>query len=82
VLTGHYAYANASKASFRLTKEMLMDNWDKYMTEAQGVSDPSRNGVADPSRSGKFYFKNFWAPRKNHFETHTEQAVFKGKKAQ
>jgi NADH-quinone oxidoreductase subunit I len=71
VLTGHYAYADAAKESFHLTKERLMDNWDKYMTEEDGVSNPSRNG--------KFYFRNFWAPRKSHFETPAEQAVFKGK---
>ncbi|MBF0319572.1 MAG: NADH-quinone oxidoreductase subunit NuoI [Nitrospirae bacterium] len=74
VLTGHYEYADASKASFRLTKEMLMDNWDKYMTEETGIINPARNG--------KYYFNNFWAPRKNHFETSANQAVFKGKKAQ
>lgn len=64
VLTGHYEYANAAKDSFLLTKEKLMDNWDKYMTDEKG----------------KFYFKNFWAPRKNHFETPADQAVFKGKR--
>ncbi|MBF0486832.1 MAG: NADH-quinone oxidoreductase subunit NuoI [Nitrospirae bacterium] len=62
VLTGHYEYADSSKESFRLTKEKLMDNWDKYMTDEKG----------------KFYFKNFWAPRKSHFETPPDQAVFKG----
>lgn len=64
VLTGHYEYSDSARESFLLTKEQLMDNWDKYMTDEKG----------------KFYFKHFWVPRRSHFETSDDQAVFRGKR--
>lgn len=51
VLTDHFEYSDYSREAFYYTKEMLLDNWDKYM--------------AGPK--GKEYFKKFWGPKSEDF---------------
>ncbi len=51
VLTDHFEYSDYSREAFYYTKEMLLDNWDKYM--------------AGPK--GKEYFKKFWRPKSEDF---------------
>lgn len=63
VLTEHYEYSNYSREAFYMNKEMLLDNWDKYM----GIE------------KNKEYFKKFWHPNTEDFKSHKDQAVFMGK---
>lgn len=63
VLTEHYEYAGYNKADFKMTKEKLLENWDKYMTGDKGTE----------------YFKRFWGPRADDFKTPENQAVFRGR---
>ena len=63
VLTKHYEYANYSKEALYMTKEKLLKNWDDYMSE----------------EDAKVYFKKFWAPRDEDFETYEDQPVFRHK---
>lgn len=61
-LTEHYEYADYSREALYMTKEKLMSNWEKYL----------------PGKKEQEYFKRFWGPRPEDFETHEDQAVFRG----
>jgi len=62
-LTPHYAYADYSREAFYYNKEMLLDNWDKYL----------------PGDKGRLYLKNYWNhPNSKDFTAHDDQAVFRG----
>lgn len=52
VMTEHYEYSSYRREDFYHTKEMLLDNWDKFMGE----------------RKGDNYFRNFWRPLSSDFE--------------
>jgi NADH-quinone oxidoreductase subunit I len=65
VLTPHFEYSGFTREEFLMTKEKLLDNWDKYMA----------------GEKGERYFERFWNPREGHFIAHEGQAVFKGKKS-
>jgi NADH-quinone oxidoreductase subunit I len=60
VLTEHYEYAGCTREEFRMTKEKLLDNWDKYMADDKGSE----------------YFKKFWHPVSNDLKSNNGQAVF------
>lgn len=62
VLTQHYEYSNYSRDVFYMTKEKLLENYDRYM----GVE------------KDREYFKKFWHPTIDDFGTPADQAVFKG----
>lgn len=64
VLTGHYEYSNYSRDVFYMTKEKLLENYDKHM-------GPEKD---------REYFKKFWHPTSDDFGTPEGQAVFKGKR--
>ncbi|HET6515938.1 MAG TPA: NADH-quinone oxidoreductase subunit NuoI [Thermodesulfovibrionales bacterium] len=61
VLTEHYEYADYTREAFFMTKEKLLDNWDRYM-------GPKKNME---------YFKKFWHPRTADFGSSEAQAVFR-----
>lgn len=46
-LTDHFEYSNYKREDFYYTKEMLLENWDKYMAGAKGFE----------------YLEKFWRPR-------------------
>ena len=50
-LTEHYEYSDYDRKAFYYTKEMLLGNWDKYMSGAKG----------------KTYFEKFWGPKSEDF---------------
>lgn len=60
VLTGHYAYAAGNREELYMTKEMLLENYDKYMAGTKGDE----------------YLKRFWRPLAEDFIEHEDQAVF------
>lgn len=65
-LTEHFEYADYDRESFYMTKEKLLENWDKYMAGEKGDQ----------------YFKRFWYPATESYKkTYQGQAVFKGKAA-
>jgi NADH-quinone oxidoreductase chain I len=64
VLTEHYEYSDYSRDAFYMTKEKLLDNWDKYM-------GPEKD---------REYFKKFWHPTLDDFGTPGNQALFRGKR--
>lgn len=64
-LTEHYECSDYSRDALYMTKEKLLDNWDKYMA----------------GDKGKEYFKKFYHPTKADYSTYEGQAVFKGKPA-
>jgi NADH-quinone oxidoreductase subunit I len=66
VMTKHYEYADYSKEALFMTKEKLLKNWDNYVSE----------------EDAKVYFKKFWAPREEDFESHEGQAVFRNNRQQ
>ncbi len=51
VLTDHYEYASYNRDDFYYTKEMLLENWDKYMAGDKGVE----------------YLEKFWRPKSSDF---------------
>jgi len=51
VLTDHFEYSGYTRGEFYYTKEMLLANWDKYMSGDKGMN----------------YIKNFWRPRSGDF---------------
>ncbi len=65
VLTEHYEYSDYSREALYMTKERLLENWDRYMTGEKGIE----------------YFERFWRPKSEDFMAHDDQAVFSGKKA-
>ncbi|MBF0343096.1 MAG: NADH-quinone oxidoreductase subunit I [Nitrospirae bacterium] len=65
VLTEHYEYSDYSREAFFMTKDTLLDNWDKYMEGPKG----------------RYYLEHFWRPKLEDFCTPHEQAIFKPKAA-
>ncbi|MHB8881483.1 MAG: NADH-quinone oxidoreductase subunit NuoI [Thermodesulfovibrionales bacterium] len=59
-LSEHYEYADYTKGSFYMTKEKLLENWDKYFA----------------GEKGKRYYREFWRPRAEDFQGHDDQAMF------
>jgi NADH-quinone oxidoreductase subunit I len=47
VLTDHYEYSGYTREEFYYTKEMLLENWDKYMANSKGFD----------------YLDRFWGPK-------------------
>lgn len=47
MLTGHYEYSDYSREALYFTKERLLSNWDRFMSEEKGEE----------------YFKKFWRPK-------------------
>jgi NADH-quinone oxidoreductase subunit I len=50
-LTDHFEYSNYKREDFYYTKEMLLENWDKYM----------------PGEKGLDYLDRFWGPKSADF---------------
>ena len=59
-LSEHYEYSGYTREEFYMTKEKLLDNWDKYFT----------------GDKGKRYYENFWRPKSEDFIAHEDQAMF------
>jgi len=59
-LSEHYEYSGYTREEFYMTKEKLLDNWDKYFT----------------GDKGKRYYENFWRPKAEDFIAHEDQAMF------
>jgi NADH-quinone oxidoreductase chain I len=59
-LSEHYEYSNYSRKDFYMTKDKLLDNWDKYF--------------AGPK--GERYFRDFWQPKSENFTGSEGQAMF------
>ena len=57
VLTENYEYSEYSKELLLMNKEKLLANWDKYM----------------PGNKGEYFFKKFWRPMSEDFETPAHQ---------
>lgn len=53
-LTDHFEYSNYKREDFYYTKEMLLENWDKYM----------------PGEKGLDYLDRFWRPKSADFPAH------------
>jgi NADH-quinone oxidoreductase chain I len=64
VLTENYEYSDYSREALYMTKDKLLSNWDKYMG----------------GKKGEEYFKRFWRPMSEDFETPPNQASFKGRR--
>jgi NADH-quinone oxidoreductase subunit I len=62
-LTEHYEYADYSREALYMTKEKLLDNWDKFMAGEKGTQ----------------YFEKFYHPTAADFTSYEGQAVFRGK---
>lgn len=60
-LTEHFEYADYSRDAFYMTKEKLLENYDKYMGWEKD----------------KEYFRRFWHPVASDFTGHEGQAVFR-----
>jgi NADH-quinone oxidoreductase subunit I len=63
VLTEHYEYSGYTREEFIMTKERLLENWDKYMA----------------GEKGREYLENYWRPMLEDFKQHEAQAVGRGK---
>ncbi len=61
VLTEHYEYSGYTRDELYMTKEQLLENWDRYME----------------GEKGRIYFERFWGPKVESFGTPKEQALFK-----
>lgn len=59
-LSEHYEYSGYTREEFYMTKEKLLDNWDKYFAGKKGID----------------YFENFWRPRTSDFGSYEGQAEF------
>lgn len=62
-LTDNYEYSDYSREALYMTREKLLDNWDRFMAGAKGDE----------------YFKKFWTPKLQDFRAHDDQAVFRPK---
>lgn len=62
-LSDQYEYADYSREALYMTKEKLLDNWDKYMAGPKGEA----------------YFRDFWHPTANDFRAYEGQPVFNHK---
>lgn len=60
-MSEHYEYSSFSRDEFYMTKEKLLENWDKYF----------------PGEKGKKYFEKFWHPLKQDFVAYEGQAIFR-----
>jgi NADH-quinone oxidoreductase chain I len=62
-LSEHFEYASDSREFFHMTKERLLENWDKYMAGPRGEE----------------YFKRFWHPTTADYNPpEGQQALFRG----
>lgn len=61
VLTRHYEYSGYHKEEFYMTKEKLLENWDRYMGEEEG----------------RLYFERFWKPKVSDFGKTDGQTMFR-----
>lgn len=61
-LTENYEYSDYTREALLMTKEKLLNNWDKYM----------------PGNKGVEYYKRFWRPMSEDFETPPGQAKGRG----
>jgi NADH-quinone oxidoreductase subunit I len=61
VLTEHYEYSDYTREAFWMTKEKLLENWDRHMA----------------GEKGKEYLKKFWFPKSEAFKAYEGQAVFR-----
>jgi NADH-quinone oxidoreductase subunit I len=52
-LTEHFEYSGYTREEFYYTKEMLLENWDKYMAGEKGIE----------------YLERFWGPKSVDFGT-------------
>ena len=59
-LSEHYEYSGYTREEFYMTKEKLLDNWDKYFT----------------AEKGERYYRDFWRPKSEDFIAHEGQAMF------
>lgn len=59
-LSEHYEYANYKREAFYMTKEKLLENWDRYF----------------PGEKGIRYYQDFWKPQSEDFKAHVGQALF------
>ncbi|MEW6108186.1 MAG: NADH-quinone oxidoreductase subunit I [Nitrospirota bacterium] len=59
-LSEHYEYSSYSRDVLYMTKEKLLENWDKYFAGEKGLR----------------YFRDFWRPKSEDFHGHEGQAVF------
>ena len=62
VLTEHYEYSGYTREEFIMTKEQLLENWDKYM----------------PGEKGREYLEKYWRPMVSDFKQHEAQAMWRG----
>lgn len=60
-LSEHYEYSDYTRDSFYMTKEKLLENWEKYFA----------------GEKGKVYFKKFWRPKTEDIDgSYEDQAMF------
>lgn len=59
-LSEHYEYSDYSRDAFYMTKEKLLENWDKYFA----------------GEKGKRYYRDFWRPKSEDFQGYETQAMF------
>jgi NADH-quinone oxidoreductase subunit I len=59
-LSEHYEYSNYQRGAFYMTREKLLENWDKYFGGEKGAR----------------YFKDFWRPLTEDIRGNPEQAMF------
>jgi NADH-quinone oxidoreductase subunit I len=62
-LTENYEYSDYKKENLLMTKDKLSSNWDKFMA----------------GKKGEEYFKKFWRPLSEDFETPPGQSSLRGK---
>lgn len=60
VLTERFDYPEYERESLYYTKDSLLNNWDKYITEEHK----------------KTYFEKFWGPKSGYYTENENQAVF------
>ena len=65
VLTDNYEYSDYSRGALYMTKEKLLDNWDRLMAGPKGEE----------------YFKKFWTPKEDSFRAYEGQPVFRPKRS-
>ncbi|MEW5745008.1 MAG: NADH-quinone oxidoreductase subunit NuoI [Nitrospirota bacterium] len=61
VMTPHYEYCDTTREALYMTKEKLLANWDKFMA----------------GDKGKEYFRHFWRPLSEDFQSHEDQPVLR-----
>ncbi|GAB4390040.1 MAG: NADH-quinone oxidoreductase subunit NuoI [Thermodesulfovibrionales bacterium] len=61
-LSEHFEYSGSTREEFYMTKEKLLDNWDRLMAGPKGEA----------------YFKKYWHPVSDDFRAYEGQAVFRG----